>query len=82
MKNLEVVLLTRSQKCQSVRLVNHLEQARSGQMSDDQIHMWGTGPETWYVYVAPGQTKDEAFLDAGLDPVKDQIVCWGEIYEN
>ena len=61
----------------SVRFVLTPEEARPPHEPDGQIHMWGTGPTSWQVYVGPNQTREDALRLAGLDPDKDKIFCWG-----
>ena len=61
----------------SVRFVLAPEEARPPLESDGKIHLWGTGPTSWRVYVAPRQTREDALRAVGLNPDTDKIFCWG-----
>jgi hypothetical protein len=39
--------------------------------------LWGSGPDTWRVYLKPCQSEDDALRAVGIDPDKDHVIHWG-----
>lgn len=39
--------------------------------------LWGNGPDTWRIYIKPGQSEDDALRQAGIDPDRNLVLKWG-----
>ena len=77
LNKLEEASDTVEDKLHSVRFVLTPDEARPPQAPDGKVHMWGTGPTSWQIYVAPNHNREKSLRAVGLDPEKDRILCWG-----
>ena len=73
---LEKCMAADSQEIRSIRLVGTPEEARPPKEPDGKVHLWGSGPETWQVYLSPGQSITDAFIDLGLEPEGPSVIVW------
>lgn len=71
---------TRNDKARlcGVRFVSTPEESHTpAPDSKDVNYMWGSGSDTWRIFIKPGQSNDDAYREAGIDPDKDKVLCWG-----
>lgn len=60
------------------KIVDTPEKAHTPGPDDSNSNtLWGCGPDTWRIYIKPGQSEDDALRQAGIDPDKDTALCWG-----
>lgn len=78
LERLETATGTGKARICSVWFVDSQEKAHTPGPDDAKTRaLWGSGPDTWRIHVKPGQSKDDALRQAGIDPDKDNVLNWG-----